>query len=86
MASAPAIWCCRPDQRWQFEGDFEYHFWDKGALVLSYTRENITDLVDYIPIGGGLDGPGNIPKATNNIYDLELSLPLDRLGIGRRHA
>ena len=70
----------RPDQRWQFEGDFEYHFWDKGALVLSYTREDITDLVDYIPIGGGLDGPGNIPKATNNIYDVEMSLPLDRLG------
>jgi outer membrane receptor protein involved in Fe transport len=70
----------KPDQRWQFEGDFEYHFWDKGALVLSYTRENITDLVDFIPIGGGLDGPGNIPKATNNIYDVELSMPLDRLG------
>lgn len=71
----------RPDQHWQFEGDTEYHFWDKGALVLSYTREQITDLVDYIPIGNGLDGPGNIPKATNNIYDLELSLPLDRLGL-----
>ncbi len=70
----------RPDQRWQFEGDLEYHFWDKGALVLSYTREDITDLVDYVPIGGGLDGPGNIPKSTNNIYDLEMSLPLDRLG------
>ena len=70
----------RPDQRWQYEGDFEYHFWDKGAFVFSYTRENITDLVDYIPIGGGLDGPGNIPKATNNIYNLQMSLPLDRLG------
>lgn len=70
----------KPDQRWQFEGDAEYHFWDKGALVLSYTRENITDLVDFIPIGGGLDGPGNIPKAVNNIYNIELSMPLDRLG------
>lgn len=70
----------KPDQRWQFEGDAEYHFWGKGALVLSYTRENITDLVDFIPIGGGLDGPGNIPKATNNIYNIELSMPLDRLG------
>ena len=70
----------KPDQRWQFEGDVEYHFWDKGALVFSYTREDITDLVDFIPIGGGLDGPGNIPKATNNIFDLELSMPLDRLG------
>jgi hypothetical protein len=27
-----------------------------------------------------LDGPGNISSATNNIYDLELSMPLDRLG------
>jgi outer membrane receptor protein involved in Fe transport len=71
----------RPDQRWQFEGDLEYHFWGKGAVVLSYTRENITDLVDYIPIGNGLDGPGNIPKATNNIYDVEASLPLDRWGL-----
>ena len=71
----------KPDQRWQYEGDYEFHFWNKGALVLSYTREQITDLVDFIPIGNGLDGPGNIPKAVNNIYDVELSLPLDRLGI-----
>jgi hypothetical protein len=71
----------KPDQHWQFEGDYEYHFWEKGALVLSYTRENITDLIDYVPIGGGLDGPGNIPKATNNIYDVELSLPLDRVNL-----
>ncbi|HEY2836722.1 MAG TPA: TonB-dependent receptor [Rhizomicrobium sp.] len=70
----------RPDRRWQFEGDYEVHFWGNGALVLSYTREQISDLVDFIPVGGGLDGPGNISSATNNIYDLELSMPLDRLG------
>ena len=22
----------KPDQRWQIEGDYEWHFWDKGAL------------------------------------------------------
>jgi hypothetical protein len=71
----------KPDQRWQLEGDYEYHFWVKGALVLSYMRENITDRVDYVPIGNGLDGPGNIPKASNNFYDMELSLPADRLGV-----
>lgn len=71
----------KPDQRWQFEGDYEYHFWNKGALVLTYMRENITDLVDYIPIGNGLDGPGNIPKAANSFYDMEMSLPADRLGV-----
>ncbi|MGZ5927887.1 MAG: TonB-dependent receptor plug domain-containing protein [Rhizomicrobium sp.] len=71
----------KPDSRWQFEGDYEFHFWGKGAIVLTYMRENITDLVDYIPIGNGLDGPGNIPKASNNFYDFELSLPTDQLGV-----
>ena len=71
----------KPDSRWQFEGDYEFHFWNKGALVLSYMREDISDLVDYVPIGNGLDGPGNIPKASNNFYDFELSLPTDRLGV-----
>ncbi|MGH6827943.1 MAG: TonB-dependent receptor plug domain-containing protein, partial [Rhizomicrobium sp.] len=70
-----------PDQHWQFEGDYEYHFWKTGAVSLGYTRELIADLVDYVPIGDGLDGPGNIPKAQSNTYDLELSLPLDRVGI-----
>jgi hypothetical protein len=71
----------KPDQRWQFEGDYEYHFWDKGALAFSVLHENITDLVDYIPLGNGQDGQGNVPKAQNTNFDLELSLPLDRLGL-----
>ena len=71
----------KPDQHWQIEGDYEYHFWDRGALVLSATRDHITDLVDYVPIGDGLDGPGNIPHALSSTYDVELSMPLDRLGI-----
>jgi hypothetical protein len=71
----------RPDQRWQIEGDTEFHFWDSAALVFSAMHEDITDLVDYIPIGGGLDGPGNVHKATNEEFKLTLSLPFDRLGI-----
>jgi hypothetical protein len=71
----------KPDQHWQFEGDYEYHFWDRGAFVLSITRDYATDLVDYIPIGNGLDGPGNLPKGLLTTYDVEASVPLDRLGI-----
>ena len=37
--------------------------------------------MDYIPLGNGQDGPGNVPKAQNTNFDLELSLPLDRLGL-----
>ena len=70
-----------PDQHWQFEGDYEYHFWDRGAFVLSITRDYATDLVDYVPIGDGLDGPGNLPHGLLTTYDVETSVPLDRLGI-----
>ena len=70
----------RPGPALAIRRRFRISLLGQGRLVFSYTRENITDLVDYIPIGGGLDGPGNIPKATNNIYDLEMSMPLDRLG------
>ena len=71
----------KPDQRWQLEGDYEWHFWDKGALTLSILHEDITDLVDYIPLGNGQDGPGNIPKAINNQFDVEFDLPLDKLDL-----
>jgi hypothetical protein len=71
----------RPDQRWQIEGDSEFHFWGSAALVASVMHEDITDLVDYIPIGNGLDGPGNVHKAANDEFKIDLSLPFDRLGI-----
>jgi len=71
----------KPDQRWQMEGDYEWHFWDKGALTLSILHEDITDLVDYVPLGNGQDGPGNIPKAVNNQFDVEFALPTDKVGL-----
>jgi len=71
----------KPDQHWQVEGDYEYHFWERGAVLLSITRDYATDLVDYVPIGNGLDGPGNLPKGLLTTYDAEISFPLDRLGI-----
>jgi outer membrane receptor protein involved in Fe transport len=71
----------RPDQRWQFELAAERHFWDRGALVVSLLREDITDLQDYIPVGGGLDAPGNIPHATSEQLTVTGTIPLDFLGI-----
>ena len=71
----------RPDQHWQIEEDYEFHFGDKGALTFSAMHDDITDLVDYVPLGNGQDGPGNVPKAVNNQYDLEYLLPLDKVGL-----
>jgi hypothetical protein len=73
----------RPDQHWQIEEDYEFHFGDKGALTFSAMHDDITDLVDYVPLGNGQDGPGNVPKAVNNQYDLEYLLPLDRAGLAQ---
>jgi hypothetical protein len=38
-------------------------------------------LVDFVPIGGGIDGPGNIAHADNTEYKIDLSVPLERLGV-----
>jgi len=71
----------RPDQRWQLDAALEKHFWDKGGIVLDYLHEDITDLEDYIPIGGGLDAPGNIPHATQDKFSISGQVPLDFLGL-----
>ena len=71
----------RPDQRWQFEASAERHFWGKGALVLTLLHEDITDLQDYIPVGGGLDAPGNVPHAISDRITLGGTMPLDFLGL-----
>jgi len=71
----------RPYQSWQFEGAVERHFWDKGALVLGYLHEDAKDWRDYIPIGGGLDAPGNIPHATSDKISISGTVPLDFLGL-----
>ena len=71
----------RPEQRWQFEAAMERHFWDKGALVVTFLHEDITDLQDFVPVGGGLDAPGNVPHATSEKLSVSGTIPLDFLGI-----
>jgi len=71
----------RPDQRWQIDAALEKHFWDKGGIVLDYLHEDITDLEDYVPIGNGLDAPGNIPHAVQDKFSISGQVPLDFLGL-----
>ncbi|HET7334547.1 MAG TPA: TonB-dependent receptor [Rhizomicrobium sp.] len=74
----------KPDQRDQFEASYEWHFWDKGAIVASYLHEQIKDVSDQIPIytkTGAFDAPGNIGNGRNDEIHLEMTLPLDRLGL-----
>jgi len=75
----------RPDQRQQFAISFEQHFWGKGAAVLTFMHEEITDVVDLVPVsdgaGGFFDAPGNIGDGTNEELRFNLTLPLDKIGI-----
>ena len=74
----------RPDQRTQYALSFERHFWDKGALVATLMHEEITDVVDLVPVAGpsgSFDAPGNIGNGQNNEFDLVLTVPLDRIGV-----
>jgi len=73
----------RPEQRWQFEGAVERRLWGRGALVFTYLHEEITDLQDYIPVGGGLDAPGNVPHATSDKFAISGLIPLDFLGLSK---
>lgn len=71
----------RPDQRWQYELSAEHRFWGQGAVSVSILHEEITDLQDFVPAGGGLDAPGNIPSATRDRLSIIGTLPLDWLGL-----
>jgi hypothetical protein len=74
----------QPDQHDQYELSYERHFWGKGALVVTGMHEEIKNVVDYVPIyspAGDYDAPGNIGNGRNNQIDVELTLPLDKIGL-----
>jgi outer membrane receptor protein involved in Fe transport len=73
-----------PDQHSQYEISFEKDFWDKGALVATLMHERISDVEDYVPVtgpSGTFDAPGNIGTGHNTQIDIELTVPLDRIGL-----
>ena len=72
-----------PDRHWQYELAFEHHFWEKGAVSLSLLHEDISGVLDYVPVfgsSGHFDAPGNIGGGHENVVDLETTLPLDNFG------
>jgi TonB-dependent receptor-like protein len=74
----------QPDQHTQYEISYERRFWDKGAVVATFMHEDIKDVVDYVPVtnsSGTFDAPGNIGNGRNDQIDVELTLPLDKLGL-----
>src|SRR5690606_22190292 len=73
-----------PDKTWRMSAGWERSFWDDGALVLTWTHDRISDVVDRVLVASGddvFDAPGNIGDGTRDTLELELSASLDRIGM-----
>lgn len=70
-----------PDRRWTIETAWEKRFWGGGALVVLYRHAEIKDVVDVIPINTSFEAPGNIGDGKSDFYQVNLTLPTDRLGV-----
>ena len=70
-----------PPQSWLFEVEATQSFGDLGSINLRGFYEDISDIVDQIPIAGGGQAPGNIDSAS--IYGLEgeLTVLFDPIGL-----
>lgn len=76
-----------PQQDWVFEGAYERHFWTEGDLVFTYRHFLIADAIDRVPIyspstpASVFDAPGNIGDGSQDTAIVNLTVPLDHLGI-----
>jgi outer membrane receptor protein involved in Fe transport len=72
-----------PDRTWRLEVAWEHAFPGSGVLLLAARHERIDDLVDRMPVIADepFDAVGNIGKGRRSELELNLTLPLDWLGI-----
>ena len=74
-----------PEQDLVSEAAFERRFWGRGSVVITLRHTEISQAVDRAPIFGAgtdvFDAPANIGDGTKDEASLNLTLPLDRLGL-----
>ncbi len=69
-----------PPQSWLLEIEVQQSLGEFGAVTLTGFAEDITDIVDLIPIEGGGQAPGNIDSATRYGASLDATLLSDPTG------
>lgn len=69
-----------PEQRWISELTYERRFLGDGIFSLGYRHDEIIDVIDRLPLDGGLSAVGNIGDGTLDQLALNLILPLDKVG------
>lgn len=70
-----------PEQRWISEITYERRFWGEGIISVGYRHDKIIDVIDRLPLPGGLSATGNIGNATLDKLSLNIVFPVDKLGI-----
>jgi outer membrane receptor protein involved in Fe transport len=74
-----------PEQDWVSEIAVERDFWGAGSLIVTGRHYEITDAEDRAPIfladDSFFDAPANIGDGTKDELQVELTLPLDKLGL-----
>lgn len=72
-----------PDRSWLAEIAWEKHFTRKGSLVLMVRHEQISDLIDRLPVAGPVpfDGVGNIGDGVRDELEININVPLQSLGL-----
>lgn len=73
----------RPDQRWQYELAYEFHFWDQGALTIGLMHQDIDNLLDMKPLadasGQLFDVRGNIGSGRSDTLSVRTVIPTGKL-------
>ena len=71
----------KPEQRWISEVTFERRFWGEGIVSVGYRHDEIIDVIDRLPLDGGLSATGNIGNGTLDRLTVNIVVPTDKWGI-----
>ena len=69
-----------PQQSWRVEAEANIGLGALGSVSLRPFYEDISDIVDLIPIAGGGQAPGNLPSATRYGIDGDVTVLSEGLG------
>ena len=70
-----------PEQRWISELTYERRFWGEGIVSVGYRHDEIIDVIDRLPLPGGLSATGNIGDGTLDQLSVNFVLPTDKLHV-----
>lgn len=70
-----------PPQSWVFEVEATQSLDKLGSVNVRVFHQEISDIVDQIPIAGGGEAPGNVDSASRTGVEAEVTLLFDEVGV-----